>query len=59
MLEVLERIRKAVKRDKKAKLTTLYHHVYNPDHLAVAYQQLKRKAAPGVDGETWQHYGQA
>lgn len=59
MLEVLERIRKAVKRGKKAKLTTLYHHVYNPDHLAVAYQQLKRKAAPGVDGETWQHYGQA
>lgn len=47
-----------MKRDKKAKLTALYHHVYNIDHLAVAYNQLKRDAAPGVDGETWQHYGQ-
>ena len=47
-----------MKRDKKAKLTALYHHVYNIDHLAVAYKQLKRDAAPGVDGETWQHYGQ-
>ncbi len=58
MLKVLERIRKVVKRDGSAKLTALYHHVYNIDHLAVAYNRLKRKAAPGVDGETWQHYGQ-
>jgi RNA-directed DNA polymerase len=58
MQAVLERIRKAVKRDKKAKLTALYHHVYNVGHLMAAYYQLKRKAAAGVDGETWQHYGQ-
>lgn len=55
---VLERIRKAVQRDKEGKLTALYHHVYNIDHLRAAYYQLKRKAAAGVDGETWQHYGQ-
>ena len=58
MQVVLERIRKAVQRDKEGKLTALYHHVYNIDHLKAAYYQLKRKAAAGVDGETWQHYGQ-
>jgi group II intron reverse transcriptase/maturase len=55
---VLERIRKAVQRDKEGKLTALYHHVYNIEHLKAAYYQLKKKAAAGVDGETWQHYGQ-
>ena len=54
----LERIRQAVERDKMAKLTALYHHVYNADHLREGYFNLKRQAAPGVDGETWQHYGQ-
>ncbi len=58
MQAVLERIRKAVQRDKEGKLTALYHHVYNIGHLRTAYYQLKRKAAAGVDGETWQHYGQ-
>jgi group II intron reverse transcriptase/maturase len=33
------------------------HHVYNPDTLREAYFGLKRDAAPGVDGETWQTYG--
>jgi len=55
---VLGRIRKAVQRDKEGKLTALYHHVYNIEHLKAAYYQLKKKAAAGVDGETWQHYGQ-
>lgn len=54
----LERIRQAVERDKRAKLTALYHHVYNIDHLREGYFNLKRQAAPGVDGETWQQYGQ-
>ena len=58
MQAVLERIREAVKRDKEIKLTALYHHVYNIDHLMAAYYQLEKKAAAGVDGETWQHYGQ-
>jgi group II intron reverse transcriptase/maturase len=47
-----------VQRDKEGKLTALYHHVYNIEHLKAAYYQLKKKAAAGVDGETWQHYGQ-
>src|SRR5439155_919331 len=32
---------------------------YNIEHLRVAYHALKRDAAPGIDGETWEHYGQA
>ena len=58
MQAVLARIREAVKRDKEVKLTALYHHVYNIDHLRSAYSELKKKAAPGVDGVTWQQYGQ-
>jgi group II intron reverse transcriptase/maturase len=27
--------------------------------LRAAYFELKREAAPGVDGETWRHYGEA
>jgi group II intron reverse transcriptase/maturase len=33
--------------------------VYNVEHLRAAYFALKRDAAAGIDGETWQHYGQA
>jgi retron-type reverse transcriptase len=58
MSETLERLRLAVRRDKRVRLTALYHHVYNVDGLREAYFRLKRVAAPGVDGETWQSYGQ-
>mgnify|MGYP000445212955 CR=1 FL=1 len=56
--QALARIREAVRRDKDAKLTSLYHHVYTIEHLREAYFSLKRGAAPGVDGETWQAYGE-
>jgi group II intron reverse transcriptase/maturase len=52
------RIRQAACRDKQLRFTTLWHHVYNIDHLREAYFSLKRNAAPGVDGETWRHYGE-
>ena len=55
----LERVREAAKRDKTVRFTALLHHVYNVDHLRAAYYALKRDAAPGVDGTTWEHYGQA
>ena len=58
MEAVLERIRQAVEKDKEAKFTALYHHVYNIVHLREGYFHLKRQAAPGVDGKTWQQYGQ-
>jgi group II intron reverse transcriptase/maturase len=55
----LERIRQAACRDKELRFTTLWHHVYNVERLREAYFSLKRKAAPGVDGETWRHYGES
>jgi RNA-directed DNA polymerase len=54
----LARVRQAARRDKKLRFTTLYHHICNPDTLREAYFGLKRDAAPGVDGQTWQTYGQ-
>ena len=54
----LERVRQAARRDRKVKLTALLHHVYNLATLRAAYFSLKREAAPGVDGETWRHYGE-
>ena len=55
----LERVRQAAKKDKKLRFTALLHHIYNLETLRRAYLRLKREAAPGVDGETWRHYGEA
>lgn len=55
----LERVRQAAKKDRKMRFTALLHHVYNPETLREAYFNLKKEAAPGVDGETWRHYGEA
>jgi len=55
----LERVGRAAKKDKKVRFTTLLHHVYDPTTLREAYLSLKRDAAPGVDGQTWQEYGEA
>ena len=52
----LERIRQVARARKKEQFTTLLHHV-NMDLLRLAYFELKRKAAPGVDGLTWSDYG--
>jgi group II intron reverse transcriptase/maturase len=54
----LERIRQAAKEDRKQRFTALLHHVYDVERLRAAYHALKRDAAAGVDGETWQHYGE-
>jgi RNA-directed DNA polymerase len=50
-----DRIRGAVNRNKKGKLTALLHHV-NIDVLRWAFFSLKKRAAPGVDGVTWDQY---
>jgi len=55
----LERIRQAASKDKEMRFTALFHHIYTPAALRTAYLYLKREAAPGVDGETWRHYGEA
>jgi group II intron reverse transcriptase/maturase len=54
----LRRIRQAAERDKRVKFTSLMHHIYSVDMLREAYFSLKREAAPGIDGETWRHYGE-
>jgi group II intron reverse transcriptase/maturase len=52
------RIRQAAQKDKGLRFTTLWHHVYNIDRLREAYLGIKRHAAPGVDEQTWQKYGE-
>ncbi len=51
----LDRVRHAAGQRKKEQFTALLHHV-NVDALRTAFYALKRKAAPGVDGVTWQDY---
>lgn len=50
-------VREAARRDRKQKFTALLHHV-TVDLLRDSYSSLKRQAAPGVDGMTWQQYGE-
>jgi group II intron reverse transcriptase/maturase len=54
--QVLTRVRQAAQKDRGLRLNALWHHVYDIDRLREAYFGLERKSAPGVDGETWQHY---
>ena len=56
--QALDRVRKAARKDKEKRFTALWHHVYNPERLREAFGRVDRKAAPGVDGETWQHYAE-
>ena len=53
--QALSRVRQAARHRKKERFTALLHHV-DADTLRTAFFALKRKAAPGVDGVTWQDY---
>ena len=53
----LDRVREVARRDKDARFTALLHHV-SLQRLVMAYSDLSPKAAPGVDGVTWEDYGQ-
>src|ERR1700676_4853665 len=48
-------VHKAARKNKEMKFTALLHHV-TVDRLQESFYALKRKAAPGVDGVTWQEY---
>jgi RNA-directed DNA polymerase len=52
--QALDRIRKAAK-EKKERFIALLHHVDVP-MLRTAFYALRRDAAPGADGLTWQDY---
>jgi RNA-directed DNA polymerase len=53
----LDRVRQAAKKDKETRFTALLHHV-DHEQLRRSYQSLKKKAAAGVDGVTWEEYGE-
>jgi len=53
----LDRVRQVAVRDKDARFTALMHHV-SYHRLMLAFDDLKKGAAPGVDGMTWQEFGQ-
>ena len=53
----LDRVRQAAKKDGKIRFTALLHHV-DSDLLRRSYYGLKRRAAAGVDGMTWEEYGE-
>jgi len=54
----LDRIRQAASKDKELRFTTLWHHVYDVRRLREVYLSMKRNASAGVDGQTWQQYGE-
>jgi RNA-directed DNA polymerase len=53
--QALERVRQAAKRKKEERFTSLFHHI-DPALLRTSFYAIKRDAAPGVDGMTWETY---
>jgi len=53
--QALDRVRQAARLRKEEKLTALFHHL-SVDLFREAFFALKRDAAPGVDGLTWETY---
>src|SRR5918998_2093684 len=52
-----DRVRQAARQRKKERFTSLLHHV-DLAMLRTAFYAIKRDAAPGVDGVTWETYEQ-
>ena len=57
VLTGLERVRRTAKEDKQVRFTALLHHL-TVELLEDSFRNLKRKAAPGIDGQTWKQYEQ-
>ena len=57
MSSELGRVREVAQRDKDARFTALLHHV-SLHRLGLAFDELNRRAAPGVDGVSWAEYEQ-
>ena len=55
MSQGLSGVREAAKKRRQERFTALLHHV-SVDLLRDSYYALKRQAAPGVNGVTWQEY---
>ena len=54
----LDRVRGAARKDGDLKFTALLHHA-DIEALRRSFLKLKKTAAVGIDGITWQDYGQA
>ena len=54
----LDGIRQTAKGNRSARFTGLLYHIYEVQRLRAAHLALRRDAAPGVDGQSWQSYGQ-
>jgi RNA-directed DNA polymerase len=50
-------VRRAARQSKTVRFTALLHHI-TTDLLKRSYLALARDAAPGIDGVTWQAYGE-
>src|SRR3954451_18015753 len=55
--QALGRVRQAARQRQRERFTSLLHHV-NRAMLRTAFYAMKRDAAPGVDGVTWETYEQ-
>src|ERR1700688_4776874 len=54
----LAAVRQAARQSKTVRFTALLHHI-TTDLLKQSYLALARDAAPGIDGVTWQAYGES
>lgn len=50
-------VREIARADKKARFNNLLNHI-TPELLQASFFDLKKSAAPGVDGETWAEYAE-
>jgi len=50
-------VRQAARQSKRVRFTALLHHI-TADLLKRSYLSLERNSAPGIDGVTWQAYGE-
>jgi RNA-directed DNA polymerase len=53
--QALARVRQVARQRKKERFTALFHHL-STAMLRTAFFELKRDAAPGIDGLTWRAY---
>jgi RNA-directed DNA polymerase len=51
----LEGVREVARKSKEVRFTALMHHI-TPALLADSFMQLKKAAAPGIDGVSWHEY---
>ena len=51
----LDRVREVARKDRNARFTALLHHV-SYLRLSLAFDALKKDAAPGTDGVSWREY---